>query len=79
VQVHPVIPGIGEVDLLIGVLIIETDGKRFHLGAQFDVDRDRDLAAARLGYRVLRLRYHQVMEDWPITFAAIGAVLAAAA
>lgn len=78
-QVHAVLAGIGEVDLLIGGrLILETDGKLFHLGSAFENDRRRDLIATSDGYRVLRLSYRQVVEEWPTTFAAICAALALA-
>lgn len=77
VQVHPLIPGVGEVDLLIaGRLIIETDGKLVHIERQFVIDRDRDRAAALLGYRVLRLSYRQVMYEWAVSFDAVCAALA---
>jgi len=77
--VHPVLPGIGEVDLLVGGrLIIETDGKEHHTGDAFIIDRRRDRAAALQGYRVIRLTYQQVLFDWPRTFQAICAALALA-
>ena len=79
VVVHPVLPGIGEVDLLVGGrLIIETDGKRHHLGEAFAKDRGRDRSATLAGYRVLRLTYQQVVDEWPTTFLAIRAALALA-
>ena len=79
VQVHPVLPGIGEVDLLVGGrLIIETDGRRYHLGEAFENDRRRDRAATISGYRVLRLTYRQVVDDWPTTYRAICTALALA-
>lgn len=78
-QVHPMLDGIGEVDLLIGGrLILETDGKLYHLGSAFENDRRRDRVATIDGYRVLRLSYHQIVEDWPTTFRAISAALALA-
>ena len=78
-QVHPVLPGIGEVDLLVGGrLIIETDGRRYHLGEAFENDRRRDRAATISGYRVLRLTYRQVVDDWPTTYRAICTALALA-
>ena len=78
-QVHPVLPGIGEVDLLVGGrLIIETDGKEHHIGEAFANDRRRDRAATLAGYRVLRLTYRQVIDEWPETFRAICAALALA-
>lgn len=77
--VHPVLDGIGEVDLLLGGrLILEMDGKLFHLGSAFENDRRRDRIATLDGYRVLRLTYHQIVEDWPTTFRAICAALALA-
>ena len=81
VVVHPILDGIGEVDLLVaGRLIIETDGKRYHTAEQaFQNDRRRDREAALRGYRVLRLTYQQVVEEWPTTVRAIFAILAAAA
>ena len=78
-EVHPILAGIGEVDLLVGGrLIVETDGRLFHLGTAFETDRRRDRAATIDGYRVLRLTYRQVVEDWPTTFRAICAALALA-
>ncbi|WP_375388166.1 endonuclease domain-containing protein [uncultured Amnibacterium sp.] len=77
--VHPILAGIGEVDLLVGGrLIIETDGKRYHLGAAFEHDRQRDLTATIDGYRTLRLTYAQVLFEWPATFRAICSALALA-
>lgn len=79
VVVHPILAGIGEVDLLVGGrLILETDGKRHHVGDAFSNDRRRDRAATIDGYRTLRLSYFQVVEDWPTTFRAICAALALA-
>lgn len=54
-----------EVDFLIGrSLVIETDGREFHTGTAFDVDRDRDLILGTAGYVVIRLSYRMVMHDW---------------
>jgi very-short-patch-repair endonuclease len=79
VEVHPMLPGIGEVDLLVGGrLIIETDGRTHHLGEAFAKDRRRDRSATLAGYRVLRLTYRQVIDEWPDTFRAICAALALA-
>ncbi len=56
------------VDFLIGGwLIIEVDGKRYHVeDEQFEADRDRDALFAAWGFRVLRFSYRQVVEelDW---------------
>jgi very-short-patch-repair endonuclease len=53
------------VDFLIGGwLIIEVDGKRYHVeDEQFEADRERDALFAAWGYRVLRFSYRQVIED----------------
>lgn len=54
-----------EVDFLIGrSLIVETDGRDFHTGAAFEVDRERDLATGTRGYVTIRLSYRQITEDW---------------
>ena len=45
-------------------LAVETDGYRFHGDrAAFEADRVKDAALERLGLRVLRLTYRQVIED----------------
>lgn len=79
VVVHPVLPGIGEVDLLVeGRLIIELDGREFHDGqAAFARDRRRDLVAATTRYRSLRFTWQQVLFSWPSVEAAVLAALAA--
>ena len=55
------------VDFLVGGwLIIEVDGKRYHVEEEsFEADRERDALFAAWGYRVLRLSYRQVTEDLP--------------
>ncbi len=77
-QVQAEIDGVGRVDLLIGRrLVIEVDSKRWHDDPNaFERDRARDLALARLGYRVVRLSYLQVMFGWPEAEAAILALVA---
>jgi len=64
---HALIPGVGEVDFLIGrSLIIETDGKPGHDdGEGRRRDYARDTAAAISGHITIRLSYRQVMFDWP--------------
>jgi very-short-patch-repair endonuclease len=43
-------------------VVVETDGYRFHRGAQaFEDDHDRDLELRILGYDVVRLTYRQVV------------------
>lgn len=53
------------VDFLIGGwLVIEVDGKRYHVGDErFEADRERDALLATYGFRVLRFSYKQVVED----------------
>lgn len=60
------IDGVGLVDLLIGErLVLELDGKQWHVGAGYEEDRRRDLALVSLGYLVVRVSYRQVIENWP--------------
>lgn len=79
VDVHPVLAGIGEVDLLVeGRLVIETDGREWHDDEEaFERDRRRDLVAASTRYRTLRLTWRQVLFDWPAVEAAVFAALRA--
>lgn len=81
VVVHAVLPGIGEVDLLVGgILIVETDGRAFHTSEQaFANDRRRDREAALRGYRWIRLTPSQVLDEWPDSLRAVFALLADAA
>jgi very-short-patch-repair endonuclease len=66
-----------EVDFLIGrSLVVETDGRDFHTGAAFEVDRERDLATGSRGYVTIRLSYRQIMENWPGCVARIAAAIA---
>jgi very-short-patch-repair endonuclease len=67
------IAGVGAVDVLVGDrLVIELDGNEFHSGPrEFANDRRRDLELARLGYRVIRLSFSQVMTDWDACEAVI--------
>ncbi|MGN6444580.1 type IV toxin-antitoxin system AbiEi family antitoxin domain-containing protein [Amnibacterium sp.] len=79
VEVHPVLEGIGEVDLLVeGRLIVELDGKEWHDDDEaFERDRRRDLVAATTRYRSLRFTWRQVLFEWPSVEAAVLAALAA--
>lgn len=79
VVVHPVLPGIGEVDLLVeGRLVVELDGRQHHDDEEaFVRDRARDLAAARTRYRTLRFTWRQVLFEWASVEAAVFAALAA--
>jgi very-short-patch-repair endonuclease len=57
-------------------LIIECDGGAHSEKERFASDRARDAEFARLGFRVLRFTYAQIMRDWDSTLQAIRAVLA---
>jgi very-short-patch-repair endonuclease len=63
---HAAIPGVGEVDFLIGdSLILETDGKIGHDDAAGRArDYRRDTAAAIQGYVTVRFSYEQIMFYW---------------
>jgi very-short-patch-repair endonuclease len=66
------------VDFAIGGwLIVEVDGKRYHVDdEQFEADRERDALFAAWGYRVLRFSYRQVVEDLPWVLEVISTVVA---
>lgn len=52
------------VDLLIGDrLVLQIDGAH-HVGAQRDRDNAHDAALRLLGYTVIRVGYHQVVDGW---------------
>jgi very-short-patch-repair endonuclease len=72
-----VIDGVGRVDFLVaGRVIVETDGRAFHVGAEsFARDRRRDRAAARLGLRVLRYTYAEVLGAPELIVDDVRAVL----
>ena len=72
------IPGVGRVDFLVGHrLVVEIDGAEYHTDpVAFERDRRRDALLSRLGYRVLRFSYHQVMNEWPLVEAAVLAAIA---
>lgn len=65
------------VDLLIGdSLIIEVDSQAWHLDVEaYTRDRERDRQLAALGYQVIRLTYHQVLDDWASVEADILAMI----
>lgn len=75
-ELHARILGL-EVDFLIGrSLIVETDGRDFHTGAAFEVDRERDLTTGLRGYVTIRLSYRQIMHNWPDCVNRIAAAIA---
>lgn len=67
------IDGVGRVDFLVGQrLVVEADGAEYHTDPiQFERDRHRDAVLSRLGYRVLRFSYRQIMFNWPEVETAI--------
>ena len=71
------IAGVGRVDFLVGMrLVIEVDGAAYHTDTQrFEADRHRDAVLSRLGYRVLRFSYRQVVSARPEVEAAIVAAV----
>lgn len=59
---------IGFVDLYVGGLFIEVDGRSTHESdGVFDKDRNRDLRSVSHGLQVLRLSYDQVWRRWEST------------
>lgn len=77
-EVQVPIHGVGRVDFVVGGrLIVETDGEEFHGAAAAERDYDRDLAAAELGYAVIRLNYRQVMFEPERVVRAVRAALRA--
>lgn len=73
------IPSVGRVDLVLeDRLIVEADSMLAHDGWDRHVrDRDRDLAAARLGYMTLRPTSHRTLQRTSEVIAAAAALLAA--
>ena len=77
VRTQVLIPGVGEVDFVIGSrLIVEADGRENHEGDdKRHKDLLRDAVAATLGYETLRFDYDLILHDWPVVEAAILAAL----
>ncbi|MBI4899664.1 MAG: hypothetical protein HY829_04220 [Actinobacteria bacterium] len=67
------VPAVGRVDLLVGEsLIIECDSHAHHTGeTHYRADRSRDLNAAALGYRAVRLTWEQIFLTWTDTQALL--------
>lgn len=79
-QVEPQkrIRNVGFVDLLVeDFIVIELDGFAHHSDkVQFRRDRFRDRELAKLGYRVLRFAYEEVLENPGLIAAEVRALLA---
>jgi very-short-patch-repair endonuclease len=58
------------------MLVVETDGYRYHRGrSAFEDDRDRDLRLRALGYEVVRLSHRQVVDEPQRIAAALERLL----
>lgn len=81
---HPVRAGVwiddvGEVDLLIGHVVVECDGFAYHSGRhEYREDRRRDRELVARGYVVLRFTYEEIVRDPYIVVRAVERALAAA-
>jgi Transcriptional regulator, AbiEi antitoxin len=66
--------GFGRYDGVInGCVLFEVDGRAFHSGSDsFFADRDRTLVGQVFGVPVVRPSARHVLEDWPITLAAVA-------
>ena len=70
------IPGVGQVDFVIGdCLIVEADGGT-HDGPTRHRDRMRDAQAMILGFVTLRFDYAMIVHDWDVVERAVLAALA---
>lgn len=70
------VPGLGRVDLMIGRLVIEVDGREYHTqDGSFEEDRRRDRVAASLGLVVIRITWHQVIAQWDEVLADVLSAL----
>ena len=70
--------GFGRYDGVIdGCVLFEVDGREFHSGSDaFFADRDRTLVGQVFGIPVVRPSARHVLEDWPMTFAAVARTVA---
>jgi very-short-patch-repair endonuclease len=77
VETQAVVPGLGHQDMLVDDCVaLEIDGAKWHGEDQFETDRERDLHAARLGRRTIRLTSRHVLASWPDTLTAIERAVA---
>lgn len=69
---------VGYVDMLVGGLLLEIDGRECHSGPEaFARDRQRDLRTGQHGLQILRLSYEQVWLSWAETKDAVLETIAA--
>lgn len=69
--------GIGDVDMLIGRLVIECDGYEFHhKPEQFANDRRRDQLLTARGFTVLRFTFYDCVHRMPYVVATVASVAA---
>ena len=58
-------------------LVVEVDGFAFHsTRAAFERDRGRDAELQALGYRVMRITWHRLVEESGVVIARLAAALA---
>ncbi|MBW3607527.1 MAG: endonuclease domain-containing protein [Actinobacteria bacterium] len=58
-------------------LIVETDGREFHLTPQaFERDRERDARLTMMGYRVVRFTHRRLVTDAAAVAQTLRALLA---
>jgi hypothetical protein len=75
-QVDPA--GFGRFDGVInGCVLFEVDGRAFHSGpGEFFADRDRTLIGMAFGVPVIRPSARHVIDEWPLTLAAVTRTVA---
>jgi very-short-patch-repair endonuclease len=71
------ITGVGRVDLMVGErLVIEVDSRAHHTGeVAYESDRRRDRLLVERDYVVIRVSYHQVLNEWADIERSILAVV----
>lgn len=75
VVVQPRIAGVGHVDLRIGRLLLECDGRQYHSSAEsYRNDRHRDRKSLIDNWLTMRLTYDDIIFGWSETLADITAV-----
>lgn len=57
-------------------LILEADGKGKYRQGELWAEKGREVALARAGYRIARVRWYDVVHDWPATSAWLRELMA---